>query len=55
MYLFGGRHTDYNTPQDTVDKLIPEKLEKVARLASLTTWEVAGRAERITFTSDQHR
>jgi hypothetical protein len=41
MYLFGGRDPDYNTPRDTWDKLIPIKVEKVARLAFLTALEVA--------------
>ena len=50
MYLFGGRDPDYNTPRDTCDKLIPAKMEKVARLAFLTALEVAEREARITFT-----
>ena len=49
MYLFGGRDPDYNTPRDTWDKLIPEKVEKVARLAFLTSWAAAERKERLTF------
>jgi len=48
MYLFGGRDPDYNTPRDTWDKLIPGKVEKVAKLAFLTAWAVAQRRERIT-------
>ena len=51
MYLFGGFHLDYNTPQDTWDKLVPAKLEKVARLAFLTARAVAERRERIRFRS----
>jgi len=49
LYLFGGLDPDYNTPQDTWDKLIPPKVEKVARLAFLTALEVAQRAERPRF------
>ena len=49
MYLFGGHDPDYNTPRDTYDKLIPGKLEKVARLAFLTALEVAERKDRISF------
>ena len=52
MYLFGGRDPDYNTPRDTWDKLIPEKVEKVARLAFLTALTVADRSERISFSSE---
>ena len=49
MYLFGGRDSDYNTPRDTWDKLIPGKVEKVARLAFLTGWTAAERKERLIF------
>jgi hypothetical protein len=49
MYLFGGRDPDYNTPRDTWDRLIPGKVEKVARLAFLTAWAVAERHDRLTF------
>ncbi|MFO8013114.1 MAG: M28 family peptidase [Phycisphaerae bacterium] len=52
LYLFGGRDPDYNTPGDTWDKLIPGKVEKVARLAFLTAREVADRAERLVFVND---
>jgi Zn-dependent M28 family amino/carboxypeptidase len=52
MYLFGGLHDGYNTPEDTVDKLIPGKLEKVARLAFLTAWAVADEPSRITFADE---
>ena len=49
MYMFGGRDVDYNTPQDTWDKLIPGKVEKVARLSFLTALEVTQREEAIQF------
>ena len=49
MYLFGGLDRDYNTPRDTWDKLIPDKVGKVARLAFLTGLEAAERAERLKF------
>lgn len=49
MYLFGGIDPDYNTPEDTWDKLIPGKVEKVARLAFLTALEVAEREPRLDF------
>jgi len=53
MYLFGGLDPDYNTPQDTWEKLIPGKVEKVARLAFLTALEVARRTERPQFHKPQ--
>jgi Zn-dependent M28 family amino/carboxypeptidase len=49
LYLFGGIDPDYNTTRDTVDKLIPAKVENVARLAFLTAWAVAERPERLRF------
>lgn len=49
MYLFAGRHTGYHTPDDTVDKLIPEKIVKIAQLAFLTAWKVSGFKERIYY------
>jgi hypothetical protein len=49
MYLFGGLDPDYNTPRDTPDKLIPHKVEKVAKLAFLTAQAIAERSERISF------
>ncbi|MFW6108585.1 MAG: M28 family metallopeptidase, partial [bacterium] len=52
LYLFGGLDPDYNTPRDTWEKLLPAKVEKVARLAFLTAWEAAERKERITFRAD---
>ena len=49
LYLFGGLDPDYNTPGDTWNKLLPKKVEKVARLAFLTAREVAERRDRIRF------
>jgi hypothetical protein len=49
MYLFGGLDPDYNTPGDTPDKLIPHKVERVAKLAFLTAQAIAERPERIQF------
>ena len=51
LRLFGGIDKDYNTPRDTWDKLIPSKVEKVARLAFLTALEVANREARPRFQS----
>jgi len=49
MYLFGGIDDEYNTPEDTWEKLIPGKLEKVARLALLTACEAADLGTRPVF------
>jgi Zn-dependent M28 family amino/carboxypeptidase len=49
MYLFGGFHPEYNTPQDTPDLLKPMKLQKVARLAFLTACQVSEQKARIRF------
>jgi hypothetical protein len=51
MYLFGGLDPDYNTPNDTPDKLIPNKVERVAKLAFLTAQKVAEQTKRIKFDS----
>jgi hypothetical protein len=40
---------DHNTPRDTWDKLLPAKVEKVARLAFPTALEVAERQGRPRF------
>lgn len=53
MYLFGGLDDDYNTPEDTWDKLIPGKVEKVARLAFLTARAVAEDPARPTFRASE--
>ena len=49
MYLFGGLHPEYHSVEDTIDKLIPEKIERVARLAFLTAYVVAERKEPLAF------
>lgn len=49
IYFFGGLTAEYNTPQDTWERLIPGKLEKVARLAFLTAYRVAEDEERPAF------
>jgi len=49
LYLFGGLDADYNTPRDTWDRLVPGKVEKVARLAFLTALDAAERDARLSF------
>ncbi len=47
VFYFNGTHEDYHRPTDTVDKINFAKLQKVTRLAFLTTWQVANRDERL--------
>jgi hypothetical protein len=42
IWLFGGWHSGYHTPDDTLQKIDVEKLQRVTRLAWQTTLEVAG-------------
>jgi hypothetical protein len=51
-YFFAGLHAGYHTTEDTVDKLIPGKLEKVARLAFLTAFFTAQRELPLGFTGE---
>ena len=41
LSLFSGTHDDYHRPSDTADKIVPEKLEKIARLVFLAAWDQA--------------
>ena len=52
MYLFGGLHPGYHSVHDTVDRLVPGKIEKTARLAFLTAWMTAERDMPLPFTAD---
>lgn len=47
LFYFSGVHEDYHRPSDTVDKIIFDRAEKVARLAFHVAWEVANRDERV--------
>jgi hypothetical protein len=40
--LFSGTHEDYHRPSDTADKIVPGKVEAVARLSFLVAHEIAG-------------
>lgn len=39
--LFSGTHEDYHQPEDTWDKILPEKIARAARLSFLVAYEVA--------------
>ncbi|MFK7755521.1 MAG: M28 family peptidase [Flavobacteriales bacterium] len=45
IFYFSGVHEDYHKPTDTPDKIMYNKLEKVARLVFHTAWELANRDE----------
>lgn len=47
IFYFSGVHEDYHQPTDTVDKIMFQKMEKIARLIFHTAWEIANRAERL--------
>jgi hypothetical protein len=40
IFLFGGLHPDYHTPEDTADRINYEKVEKVVELVYLTLLDV---------------
>jgi len=42
-------HPDLHKPTDDVDKIIPEKMQKISRLAYLVVWELANSSERPSF------
>ena len=45
VFFFGGLHDDYHLPVDDVEKILPEKVSNVARLAFLTSWFLANENE----------
>jgi hypothetical protein len=47
IFYFTGVHEDYHQPTDTVDKIMFQKMEKIARLIFHTAWEIANRDERL--------
>jgi Zn-dependent M28 family amino/carboxypeptidase len=40
-FFISGLHDQYHTPRDTVDRIITEKVEKVAQMVFLALWETA--------------
>ncbi|WP_187262153.1 M28 family peptidase [Pontibacter beigongshangensis] len=53
IFYFNGVHDDYHKVTDSVDKMIFESAEKVARLAFHVTWELANRENRIVVDSNK--
>ena len=48
IFYFTGVHEDYHQPTDTVDKIMFQKTEKIARLVFHTAWKIANREGRLT-------
>ena len=46
IFYFNGVHEDYHKPNDTIDKIDLEKVQKISRFIFLTAWELANRNER---------
>ncbi|WP_242926073.1 M28 family peptidase [Pontibacter vulgaris] len=53
IFYFNGVHADYHKASDSVDKIIFESAEKVARLAFHVAWELANRDNRIVVDSNK--
>ncbi|NQX90558.1 MAG: M28 family peptidase [Flavobacteriales bacterium] len=47
IFYFSGVHEDYHRPTDTPEKIMYDKLSKVAQLIFFTAWELANRDDRI--------
>lgn len=47
IFYFTGVHEDYHQPTDTVDKIMFQKMQNIARLVFHTAWEIANREERL--------
>lgn len=47
IFYFTGVHKDYHQPTDTVEKIMFQKMEKIARLIFHTAWEIANRDTRL--------
>ncbi len=52
IFYFSGVHEDYHRTTDTVDKIMFEKMEKVARLIFHTAWDLANRYETLRKNED---
>ena len=46
IFYFSGVHADYHQPTDTPDKILYNKMEKIARLVFFTAWELANRDDK---------
>lgn len=50
VQFFSGPHTDYHTPGDTIDKIVPDGLEKSFRILKESLQYLANREEPLTVT-----
>jgi len=41
LFFITGLHEDYHKPTDTVDKILPEKMAKIARITFGCAWQIA--------------
>jgi hypothetical protein len=39
-------HDDYHRPTDTVEKILPEKMEQIARVVFASAWIIANMDDR---------
>lgn len=53
IFYFTGVHEDYHQPTDTVEKIMFQKTEKIARLVFHTAWEIANRDKRLVVDVEQ--
>ncbi|MFY7971554.1 MAG: M28 family peptidase, partial [Flavobacteriales bacterium] len=47
IFYFSGVHEDYHKPGDDPEKIMYEKMSKVAQLVFYTAWDVANRPARL--------
>ncbi len=47
IFYFSGTHDDYHRPSDTVDKIMFNKIEPIAKLIFHTVWDLANREDQI--------
>jgi Zn-dependent M28 family amino/carboxypeptidase len=43
VFFFTGVHVDYHRPTDTIDKIMFDKMERIARVIYYTGWKIANR------------
>ncbi|MCB9186625.1 MAG: M28 family peptidase [Flavobacteriales bacterium] len=53
IFYFTGVHEDYHQPSDTVEKIMFQKMEKIAKLVFHTAWEIANRETRLKVDVEQ--
>jgi hypothetical protein len=47
IFYFSGVHEDYHKPGDDTEKILFDKMETIAQLIFLTSWEIANRDQRL--------